>query len=51
MVFIVAEEFTRLIIEQDTLVLDREAMIEQMKKTFTTNRFQKIVQKLETITL
>lgn len=51
MVFIVAEEFTRLIIEQDTLVLDREAMLEQMKKTFTTNRFQKIIQKLETITL
>ena len=51
MVFIVAEEFTRLIIEQDSLVLDREAMLEQMKTTFTTNRFQKIVQKLETITL
>ena len=51
MVFIVAEEFTRLIMEQDSLILDREAMLEQMKKTFTTNRFQKIVQKLETITL
>jgi HD-GYP domain-containing protein (c-di-GMP phosphodiesterase class II) len=51
MVFIVAEEFTRLILEQDSLVLDRDALIEQMKTTFTTNRFQKIVQKLETITL
>jgi HD-GYP domain-containing protein (c-di-GMP phosphodiesterase class II) len=51
MVFIVAEEFTRLILEQDTRVLDRNAMLEQMKKTFTTSRFKKIVQKLETITL
>jgi HD-GYP domain-containing protein (c-di-GMP phosphodiesterase class II) len=52
MVFIVAEEFTRIIMKQGaTGTMNREEMLRELKEEFTTNRFLKIVEKLETITL
>lgn len=51
MVFIVAEEFTRIIMKQETGMMNREEMLREVKEGFTTNRFLKIVEKLETITL
>ena len=51
MVFIVAEEFTRIIMKQEDGKMNRDQMIKELKEEFTTNRFFKIVEKLESITV
>jgi HD-GYP domain-containing protein (c-di-GMP phosphodiesterase class II) len=51
MVFIVAEEFTRIIMKYEPAALNREEMLRELREEFTTNRFLKIVEKLESITL
>jgi HD-GYP domain-containing protein (c-di-GMP phosphodiesterase class II) len=49
-VFIIAEEFTRIIVQSETDPLNGRAMIRELKTTFPTARFQKIIDILETIT-
>jgi response regulator RpfG family c-di-GMP phosphodiesterase len=51
MVFIVAEEFTRIIMDQKNENINRDSIIDKLKKEFTSNRFLKIIEKLESITL
>lgn len=51
MVFIVAEEFTRIIMKQESGQIKREDLLKELREEFTTNRFLKIVELLETITL
>ena len=46
-VFIVAEEFTRMIIANPDITL--EEILKELRVVFTTNRFLKFVEKLETI--
>lgn len=49
-VFIIAEEFTKIVLNQETLPFDRTAMIKQLREVFPTNRFQKIIDLLQKIT-
>lgn len=49
-VFIVAEEFTRIIMKNEGETFDRKSMLGELKDTFPTSRFQKVIQLLETIT-
>jgi hypothetical protein len=55
-VFIIAEEFTRIIIQSEAALLNghqslnSRVMIQELKTTFPTARFQKIIDLLETIT-
>lgn len=51
MVFIVAEDCTRIIMKQESGPLNRELMLKEMREKFTTNRFLKIVDKLESLAL
>ena len=49
-VFIVAEEFTRLIIEKENGPYDVKEMVKELKTSFPTNRFQKMIEIVEKIT-
>lgn len=49
-VFIVAEEFTRIILSKEDGVFDRTEMLRELKDEFPTNRFQKTIDLLSTIT-
>jgi len=49
-VFIVAEEFTRIIMKRENGPFDIEDMLHELKAQFTTNRFTKIVEKLQNLT-
>lgn len=51
MVFIVAEAFTKIIMNKKTAELGRDEIMAELKREFTTNRFLKIVEKLETLIL
>jgi HD-GYP domain-containing protein (c-di-GMP phosphodiesterase class II) len=51
MVFIVAEEFTKIILKQERGKMNREEMLRELREEFTTSRFLKIVEKLETLIL
>lgn len=51
-VFIVAEEFTRQLMNGNIDDADKNKIIKEIKEKFpTTSRFQKVIEKLETITL
>lgn len=50
-VFIIAEEFTRLVMASDTRPLDKATLIRELKSEFTTSRFQKVIDLLQTITV
>ncbi|MFA5583267.1 MAG: hypothetical protein WDA09_03555, partial [Bacteriovoracaceae bacterium] len=49
-VFIVAEEFTRIILKRETGPFDIQEMISELKQVFPTSRFQKVITLLESIT-
>lgn len=49
-VFIVAEEFTRLIMQREHGPFDREEMMKQLKEEFPTSRFQKVIELLQSVT-
>lgn len=49
-VFILAEEFTRIVLKNESLPLNRENMIKELKDTFPTARFQKIIDLIQKIT-
>ena len=49
-VFIVAEEFTRIILNRETGPFDRADMLRELKEEFPTSRFQKVIELLQTIT-
>lgn len=49
-VFIIAEEFTRIILKREFGPFDRPEMIAELRQEFTTARFQKTVDLLESIT-
>lgn len=49
-VFIIAEEFTRIIVQSENGPFNGREMIRELKTTFPTARFQKIIDLLETIT-
>ena len=49
-VFVVAEEFTRIIIEKENGPYDLKEMAKQLKAIFPTSRFQKIIEIVEKIT-
>jgi HD-GYP domain-containing protein (c-di-GMP phosphodiesterase class II) len=49
-VFIVAEEFTRIILERETGPFDRAEMLRELKEEFPTSRFQKVIEILQSIT-
>lgn len=49
-VFIIAEEFTRIIMKREHGPFDRAEMLKELKEEFPTNRFQKIIDLLHTIT-
>lgn len=49
-VFIIAEEFTRIILKREFGPFDRAEMIAELRQEFTTARFQKTVDLLESIT-
>lgn len=49
-VFIVAEEFTRIILKSESLPFNREAMIKELKEVFPTARFQKMIDLIQKIT-
>jgi HD-GYP domain-containing protein (c-di-GMP phosphodiesterase class II) len=49
-VFVVAEEFTRIIIEQENGPFDTKEMTKRLRTSFPTNRFQKMIDSLEKIT-
>jgi response regulator RpfG family c-di-GMP phosphodiesterase len=49
-VFIVAEEFTRIILKRETGPFDRTEMLRELKEEFPTSRFQKVIDLLQTIT-
>lgn len=51
LVFIVAEEFTRLILKHENETLDKKELIRNLREEFPTSRFQKIINLLETITV
>jgi len=46
-VLIVAEELTRLILQQEVTPIDGAGLIRELKETFPTSRFQKIIEILE----
>lgn len=50
-VFIVAEEFTRIVMKHEGETLNKEAMIKELKEEFPTSRFSKIIEKLNTLIL
>lgn len=50
-VFIVAEEFTRIILKRETGPFDRAEMLKELKEEFPTSRFQKVIDILATITI
>lgn len=50
-VFIVAEEFTRIIMKRESGPFDREEMLRELKEEFPTSRFQKMVDLLQSITI
>lgn len=49
-VFVVAEEFTRIIIERENGPYDVKEMAKHLKATFPTSRFQKMIEIVEKIT-
>lgn len=49
-VFIVAEEFTRIILKQEPGKLNRTEMLKELKTEFPTSRFNKVLELLKTIT-
>jgi response regulator RpfG family c-di-GMP phosphodiesterase len=49
-VFIVAEEFTRIVLKYADSELNRTQMIRELKESFPTSRFQKVIDLLNTIT-
>lgn len=49
-VFIVAEEFTRIILRHETGPFDRTEMLRELKEEFPTSRFQKVIDTLQSIT-
>lgn len=49
-VFIVAEEFTRIILKRETGPFDRQEMLRELKEEFPTSRFQKVVDLVQSIT-
>jgi HD-GYP domain-containing protein (c-di-GMP phosphodiesterase class II) len=49
-VFIVAEEFTRIALRRETGPFDRAEMLKELKTEFPTSRFQKVIDLLQTIT-
>ena len=49
-VFIVAEEFTRIILARETGPFNIQEMIGELKQVFPTSRFQKVIGLLESIT-
>lgn len=50
-VFIVAEEFTRIIMSRESIILDRNQMLKELKEKFTHPKFKKILDIIQTITL
>lgn len=50
-VFIVAEEFTRIIMKREHGPFNRDEMIKELKSEFPTSRFAKVVEKLNTLTI
>lgn len=50
-VFIVAEEFTRIILKREHGPFDRADMIRELKEEFPTSRFQKVIEILNSITI
>ncbi len=49
-VFIVAEEFTRIILKREAGSLNRGEMLRELREAFPTTRFQKVIDLLESIT-
>ena len=49
-VFIVAEEFTRIIMKREHGPFDRTEMLRELKEAFPTSRFQKVIDILQTVT-
>lgn len=49
-VFIVAEEFTRIVLKYADSEMNRSQMIRELKEVFPTSRFQKVIELLNTIT-
>jgi response regulator RpfG family c-di-GMP phosphodiesterase len=49
-VFIVAEEFTRIIMKYESGPFDRVEMLRELKEEFPTSRFQKVIEILSTLT-
>ena len=49
-VFIVAEEFTRIILKRESGPFDRMEMLRELKEQFPTSRFQKVIDTLQSIT-
>ena len=49
-VFIVAEEFTRIILKRETGPFDRMEMLRELKEEFPTSRFQKVIDTLQSVT-
>ncbi len=50
-VFIVAEEFTRIVLRREDGPFDRTEMIRELRDSFPTSRFQKIIDVLQSITV
>lgn len=49
-VFIVAEEFTRIILKHENGPFDRPEMLRELKEEFPTSRFQKVIDILQSVT-
>ena len=49
-VFIVAEEYTRIIMKRENGPFDREEMMQELKSEFPTSRFQKVIDILQNVT-
>lgn len=49
-VFIVAEEFTRIILKHENGPFDRLEMLRELKEEFPTSRFQKVIDILQSVT-
>lgn len=50
-VLIVAEEFTRIILKQEAGPFKKEDMLKDLKAEFSTSRFSKVIEKLQTLML
>lgn len=50
-VFIVAEEFTRIIMKQEGANLNKTELLRELKEEFPTSRFQKVIEQLQNIIL